>query len=323
MLGSVILVVSIFLALNMGASGFAVSFTPSYGSGILGRKWAVILYTIGVLVGAFLFGERVVTTLASRLIKGGGNPWSSVSILLSATVMMFLTNLAKIPQSTSFVMVGAFTGAGLFYGKTDFYKLGEIFVVAMVFSFISFMLTFLVMKNFYPPREKNLYLYEKMFINSSVLRKWIIGTDCYSAFAVGTNNVANVVAPLLVAYGDLNAVWLLLCFAPLFGLGGWILGKGVITTVSKNIIPLGEISAGVISLITSSFVILASILGLPTPYVQFTTFSVLAVSAIKDGITATAKKDMVRRILFAWIIVPFLTGVISYLGHLMLQRIMR
>lgn len=36
------------------------------------------------------------------------------------------------------------------------------------------------------------------------------------------------------------------------------------------------------------------------------------------GVSATAKKDVVRRILFAWLIVPVLTGLISYLAHLVM-----
>ncbi len=313
------ILISVFLAINMGSSGFSISFTPSYGCGIVKRREAVILYTIFVLVGALLIGSRVVDTLSTKLIKGFDSSFSGIIILISATITMFVVNILKIPQSTSFVLVGAFSGAGFFYGKTNFYKLFEIFFVAIIFSFAAFLLTYFIIKFFYPPGEKNFRLYEKIFSKQKTLRKFILLTDCYSSFAVGSNNVANVVAPVIIAGLNLPSMLLLAIFAPFFGLGGLVFGKGVIKTVSKDIIPLGEISAGIVSLVTSSFVIIASLLGLPTPYVQFTTFAVLAISAIKDGIGVTTKKDIVRRIIFAWLIVPFATGVISYMLHLILK----
>lgn len=317
----VTILISIFLAINMGASGFSVSFTPSYGCGIIKRKQAIMLYTIFVLVGAILIGDRVVDTLSLKLVNGFENQSSGIIILISASIMMFLANLFKIPQSTSFVLVGAFTGAGIYYRNANFFKLGEIFLFAILFSILAFIVTYFIMKIFYPPTNKNFIIYEKIFAKRDIMKKFIIYTDCYSSFAVGTNNVANVVAPIIISGSQINSILLLIIFAPFFGLGGLIFGKGVINTISKEIIPIGEISAAVISIVTSSFVIIASLLGLPTPYVQFTTFAVLAISAIKDGLTQTTKKGLVKRIIFVWLIVPILTGVISYIFHFVLYSL--
>jgi len=312
-----ILLFSIFLAINMGASGFSISFTPSYGSNLLKRKEAVILYTIFVLIGAILIGSRVVDTLSHKLIKNFTSPVSGFIILFTSAITMFIANILKIPQSTSFVTVGSFTGAGLFFNQYNFGKLGEIFLVAMIFSLLAFVITYLMMKQFYPLTYKNYKLYS-FIASDNKLKKFIVITDCYSAFAVGTNNVANVVAPLLVAGITIDPVILLLLFAPLFGFGGLVFGKGVINTISKNIVPLGEISAGIISFVTSSFVIISSLAGLPTPYVQFTTFSVFAISVVKDGFLRTSRKNIVKRIIIVWILIPFLAMTISYLLHKLL-----
>ncbi|MCM8829972.1 MAG: hypothetical protein NC824_03120, partial [Candidatus Omnitrophica bacterium] len=85
-----------------------------------------------------------------------------------------------------------------------------------------------------------------------------------------------------------------------------------------EIIPLGEISAGVVSFVTSTFVITASLLGLPTPYVQFATFAVFGVSVIKDGIGLTTGKTVVRKVIFAWFLIPILTVILSYFLHIFL-----
>ncbi|MGC8765987.1 MAG: anion permease [Brevinematia bacterium] len=312
--------ISMFLAINMGASGFSISFAPSYGCGLLKRKNAILLYSIFLFIGALLVGHKVVDTLTLKLVRGFDNPISGLIILFSASTTMFLANILKIPQSTSFVMVGAFTGSGIYYGKTNFLKLAEIFGVALVFSLLAFGVTYALMSLFYPPKERNFRLYEKFAANNKLLRNFILYTDCYSAFAVGTNNVANVVAPVIISGLALPSLFLLAIFAPFFGLGGFLFGKGVINTISKEIIPLGEISAGVVSLVTSSFVIFASLLGMPTPYVQFTTFAILAISAIKDGIGLTARKLLVKKIIFTWILIPIITGVLSYLLHKVIIR---
>lgn len=105
-----------------------------------------------------------------------------------------------------------------------------------------------------------------------------------------------------------------------FGVGSLIFGKGVINTISKEIVPIGQISAGIISLVTSTFVIIASLLGLPTPYVQFTTFSVLAISSVKDGFYLTYKKSVVQKIIFIWFALPILTFLLSYFLHILFLK---
>ncbi len=310
--------ISIFLAVNMGASGFSIAFTPSYASGIVKRKTAVFLFSVFVVAGAFLVGPRIVETLTSRLAGQITDPNSGLIILSSATLTMFLANLLKVPQSTSFVMVGAFAAAGLFFGEVNVRTLIEIFAFAVIFSALSFVVTYLAIRKFYPLTARNMVLHEKIVRNKTLIRRFILFTDCYSGFAIGTNNVANVIAPLLIGGAIFNMPLLFVLFALLFGAGALVMGKGNIDTLSRDIIPIGEVSAGIISLVTSNFVIVASLLGLPAPLVQFTTFSVLAISMVKDGFRQTSGKKIVLRIFSVWLIVPVAAVAISWLMHYLL-----
>lgn len=308
-----------FLALNMGVSGFSVSFTPSYGSRILNKSKAALLYGVCVLAGGILIGPRVVHTLAGKISLHQISPVSGFLILFSAGTMMFLSNILKIPQSTSFVTVASFLGAGLFYRKVNWQTIMIIIIVAVIFSSLSFIFTFFIKGRIYPPHQKNLRFYENFHIHRNKFKKFIVLTDMYSAFGIGTNNVANVVAPI-VGSMPLNPFFALAIAAPLFGLGAYISGEKVINTVSRDIVPVGEISATIISFITASFVIIASLLGLPTPYVQFTTFSVLAISCVKDGIGYTLGKSIFKRIISVWIFVPLFTAFLSFLLHLIFMK---
>lgn len=309
--------ISIFLGMNMGASGFSISFTPSYGSGLLTRTKASLFYTIFVLIGGILIGPRVVYTLTMKISQASFGGYSGLIIIISSGLMMFLTNLLKIPQSTSFITVAAFTGAAFYhYGikGVNWYTIIKILYIAVLFCILAFLVTYFIKKIFYPPRSSNFRLYEKSVVHSDKLKKFIIVTNFYSAFAVGTNNIANVVAPVLLSV-SINPILCILLIGLSFGIGSLVFGKDVINTISKEIIPIGQISAGIISFVTSSFVIIASLLGLPTPYVQFTTFSVLAISSVKDGFYLTYKKSVVQKIISVWIAVPVLTFLLSYLLH--------
>ncbi|MCM8798939.1 MAG: inorganic phosphate transporter, partial [Candidatus Omnitrophica bacterium] len=277
-----LLIISIFWAMNMGASGLAVSFAPSVGSNIIKKNMAIVLFTILVLIGALSVGERVAKTLSSKIISPEFiTPPVVLVILFSASMALFLANIFKIPQSTSIIIVSSFIGAGLYFKSLNLFLIGYLILVWVGVSFFSYFLTYLIARKIYPPRQKNLIFYERFFCHQDKLKKWTLFTDFYSAFGIGTNNVANVVGPLMAA-NIVNPGVGFLIFSFVFGLGGLILGKGILNTVSKEIVPLGTISASVVSLVVSTFIITCSLLGLPAPYVQFSSLSILAIHTVKE-----------------------------------------
>ncbi|MDP2913316.1 MAG: inorganic phosphate transporter, partial [Candidatus Omnitrophota bacterium] len=114
MIIAVTILVAVFLAMNMGVSGFSVSFAPSFGSNVLKKNRAALLYGLCVVTGACLVGPRVVETLVRKISCVPLNAISSGIILVSCAITMFLSNCFKVPQSTSFVTVASFVGSGLF-----------------------------------------------------------------------------------------------------------------------------------------------------------------------------------------------------------------
>jgi sulfate permease len=319
MIAAIIIPLSAFLAMNMGASGFSVSFAPSFGSNILKKHRAILLYTFCVLLGGVLVGPRVGATLMKKITSFPLDFSSGVIILSSCTLTMLFSNLLGVPQSTSFVTVSSFVGAGVFYGDVHWSTVLKIIGFATFFSLSALFLTILIKRKIYPPHPGNLRFYEKFFIHRDKFKKFIVLHDMYAGFAVGTNNVANVVAPLLISLA-FHPLLTFLFISPLFGVGALLFGEKMIHSVSKDIVPIGEFSASVVSLITATFVIIASLLGLPTPYVQFTTFSLFGISCIKDGFRWTLKKSIVKRIVSVWILVPLFTAFLSFTLHLIFLR---
>ena len=315
----VTILVSVFLAMSMGVSGFSVSFAPSFGSSVLKKNKAALLYGLCVIAGACLVGPRVVETLVRKISYTPLNAVSSGIILTSCAITMFLSNTLRVPQSTSFVTVASFVGSGLFYGKVNWHTVEKILAFAVIFSVVSFILTIIIKRKVYPPRQNNLSFYEKFFVHKDKFKKFIVFSDMYAGFSVGANHVANVVAPLVVLLGMGNLL-LLLVISPLFGLGAYFWGEKLIHSVSKDIIPVGEFSASIISSITATFVLIASFLGLPTPYTQFIIFSFLGISCVKDGFKNSSEKLMVKRILWVWILVPLFTVLLSFCLHFIFFR---
>jgi sulfate permease len=308
-----LLSVSVFWALNMGASGLSVSFAPAYGGGLVGRTQAVLLFTAFVLAGALLVGGGVAETLRSGVVPAELISVEVASIILGgAAASLFIANWLAIPQSTSILIVGSFAGAGLFFGELDVGTLLRMVALWVSASLVAYLVTYLLARVVYPPRAANLFIYEKVFKHRRKLAVFTIVSNIYSAFGIGTNNVANVAGPVAAAT-TLSILPGLLLFAPLFGLGGALLGRRVLETTGKGIVPLGEVSAAIVSLVTASLVIFASALGLPAPYVQISMMAILAIATVKHETPHlwTFRGGTGRRLLAVWLVTPLFSTALT------------
>lgn len=314
-------IISIFFALNMGASGVAPSFAAVYGAKLITRKSAVLLFGGFVILGAIILGRNVAVTLGGKLLAKEFISLPVVLIILSsASLSLFLANILKIPQSTSQVTVGAIAGAGLYFRalalKILFFK---IILAWIILPILAFIITFFVYRVIYPPHRGNLYLYQKIFRNEKKLRLCALIVSCYVALAIGANNVGNVVGPLFGA-GVLGISLGLVLFAPLFGAGAWCMGKGNIETTGRDIVPLGLISSTVVSSVTATLLIFASALGIPQSLVQLNLSAIFAISCLKNGRKSTVECHVTRKTLVVWVITPLISMVLSYLSLTLLKR---
>lgn len=322
MLLTLTVLISIFWAMNMGASGFAVTFSPSYGARLIKRRTAFILFTVAVCLGALLLGGRVVKTLSKGIVPlesiQADHPLTAgvivLVILSGGTLSLFIANFVRIPQSTSIMIVGSIVGAGLFVQDVNWAMITRLVAFWMVFSLLSYFTTWVAGRLIYPPRASNFWMYEKIFRHEKKLIIMTIATDVYAAFGIGTNNVANVVGPLVGA-GVFERPWVgLVLFAPLFGLGAVIFGRGVMETTSREIIPLGTVSASLMSAVTATFLIVASYLKLPAPYVQLSAMAILAIHTVKEEITpaTTLRHPLTLKFLKVWTLTPLLALGVTF-----------
>ena len=128
--------------------------------------------------------------------------------------------------------------------------------------------------------------------------------SCYVAFAIGTNNVANAVGPLYGA-GILGINTGLILIAPLFGIGAWLMGKGTLETVGREIVPLGPVSGTLVSFVTATLLIFASVLGIPQSLVQLNLAAIFSISCVKNGHRYTLDQHLTRKTFFGLGAYPF------------------
>lgn len=307
-----ITVLALFFALNMGGASFAAAFAAPYGGRFINQHKAALLFIVFVIFGSLLLGQKVSITLGRDLVPADLINMRAVTVIFfSAGMSMFVSNMMKIPQSTSFVTVAAIAGVGAYHGRLNvntFYYLLPFWVLLPMFSYL---ITHLLTGWVYPPRQSNFWVYERFINHQNKLKKLVIAMSCYSAFAVGTNNVANVAGPLMGSVRTYSLNELLFVFAIIYGAGAFVFTEPL-KTAGEKVVPLGLLTATIISLVCGSLMLVASAFGVPQSFVMLNMGAIFAVSSLKDGHHLTFRKPLARRALYTWTINPIITFFVSW-----------
>lgn len=310
----ILFLIVIFFAINMGASGVAPAFAVSYCSKIIKTKSVILLFGLFVIIGAILLGNNVTMTLKGRILPGQFvNFKTAIIILFSASFGLFIANIFKVPQSTSWATVFSIVGSGIAIGHVNWSKFLLIIPFWILLPLVSYFLTLFFYKKIYPPKFKNLWIYEKIFINERILKKLSVLAGCYVAFAIGSNNVANAVGPL-VAGGIIKNIFSGLFFIGLlFMFGAMFWGKKTMCTIGEEIVPFGLVTVIVVNFITATLLIFASALGIPQSLVQLNSASIFAISHTKNGFYQTVSHKVTKKTFLVWIISPLIAFISSFL----------
>jgi sulfate permease len=310
---------SIFFALNMGGAGFSPSFSAALGAGIIRRGPALLLFTICVGLGAVLIGGNVARTLGSDLVPPATiDRQTALVVIGSATAALFVANLARIPESTSWVTVFAVSSLGVVRGNLNWDTILFRLVPAWVLvPALACSITYFLARQLYPLRGWNYRIYEHLTKHEWKLRVLVITSSAYLAIAVGANNIANVVAPLATA-GVFEVQTGMLLFTPLFALGGIVFFRST-KTIGSDVVPLGLYSASIMNVVVGSIVLVVSWIGLPQSLVHAQVMSVFGIALAKDGVHDLVRNRVVRRIALFWVISPLVASTLVALQLLLLD----
>ncbi len=318
---------AMFLAINMGGSGTAPAFSSAYGANLIRKDLIPGMFGIFVFAGAILAGHKVTLTVGSGVLPGEMMSLTLTTIiLLSVSLSLFLANVLKIPQSTSQSTIFALIGPAIYFDKLQTHKLFfEMIPTWFVMPVLSFLITFFIAKVVYKPMQRAGWINYEALSTHPALKFCVILACCYVAFSIGSNNVANASGPIssmisneldVRVEGDrfmLIMILSTLILAPCFGIGSSLFGPGVIETTGKEIIDFGPLGAILISMVTATLLLIASLSkGIPTSLVQMSSTSIIALGIVRVGHKTILTKKTVHRLFVVWIIAPLLALLSSY-----------
>lgn len=327
--------VAIFLAITMGGSGTAPSFSAAYGGNAIRKSLIPGLFGIMVFLGAIIAGKGTATTVGNDILPSDMMSFVVVTIILfSVAVSLLIANLFGIPQSTSQSTVLSVAAVATYFGELNKHTLFvEIIPLWFVLPVISFFISLLIGKYIYRPMRRRGYTLPKAQHKNMkpVWNMLLVLMSLYVAFSIGANNVANASGPIasmtanslkLSSEEDFLLIMILatMVIAPSFGIGSSIFGHKILKNTGKEIVLFGKFEAVVIAFVSASLLLLASIIkGVPTSLVQLNVAAILGIGVAKLGLKHIFKKTEVKKFFIMWLIAPCIAFALS-LGFIYLAE---
>jgi phosphate/sulfate permease len=182
---------------------------------------------------------------------------------------------------------------------------------------VAYYLSTFICRQIYPATEKNLWLHQTIIYLEKHWKTFSILTSCYVSFAIGSNNIANIVGPL-VAAGAVETKTAQVIFGLFFGLGAIFFFRSV-NTVGREIIPLGLVSVSIINGITASLLLGSSLLGIPQSLVQLHCLATIGIACVKNENRYLFASAVVKKIFLVWLVTPLISlGLAMVLAKLFL-----
>jgi PiT family inorganic phosphate transporter len=295
---------ALYLGWGIGANDAANTFGPQIGANVVSFRSAVQLAAFFAFVGAIVEGPKVFPTL-SRLTTLTVE--MSVVAALAAGGMMHLLTRYGMPVSSSHSIVGALLAVGLFrHTGFDAGSLTRIAISLVAAPLGAATIAYLLYRllGVLLPRRLGIGLFFQ-----TAIRLAAIAVGCYAAYALGSNNVGNAVAPF-VGIGLLTPSAASVLGGVAIAAGVLTYSRNVILTVGKQITALDPISALVAASATALTTHLFTQLSIPVSTSQAIVGAVVGVGLTK-GMVAVNPRTLYL-IPIGWVVSILGSGVAAY-----------
>ena len=309
------LLVALFVGYNIGGSTTGPAFGPAVGASVISKAGAAALFAVFFFVGAVTIGPEVIDTLSEGIVDGEGvfTIRTGVAVLFFIGLALFVGNVAGVPASTSMTTVGAIAALGQAAGALDWQVLGEIVIWWIVAPIIGFWVSGVIGRYLYARLNRFVAIEERDGLPVTVDRSGVIprlrpvpdatrrelvgafvvvAIGCLMAFASGTSNIANAVAPL-VGSGDLEVMPAVLLGSVAVAIGSFTIARRTLDTMGNDITALPLTAAIVVAVVSSTLTVGLSAIGIPASFVIIATMSIVGLGWGRATRTTTAA-DMVR-----------------------------
>jgi len=332
---------ALFLGWSLGANDAANVFGTAVATRMVSFRTAAAFCGVFVVLGSVFSGAGTTDTLGQlgAVSALGG----SFMVALAAAVSVFWMTKAGLPVSVSQAIVGGIIGWNIFTGSpTDlgtFTKIVSTWVICPVLSGFIAAVLYLVVRRVIDSARVHL-LEQDLWT-----RLLLLGVGAFGAFALGANNIANVMGVFVSALpsGSVNLFGVLhvTVAQQLFAVGGVAIAIGIISyshrvmmTVGRGVFRLTPVT-GLIVILAESIVLfifasealeawlitrgLPPIPLVPVSSSQAVVGAVIGIALAKGG--RGINYGMVGRIAGGWVATPVIAALLAFFGLFFLQNV--
>lgn len=331
----------LFLGWSLGANDAANIFGTAVGSKMVRFKFIATVASIFVIIGAVFGGSGTSATLENL---GSVNALAGAfMVALSAALSVYFMLRTGVTVSTSQAIVGAIIGWNIYAGKnTDLNTLAQIvstWTVCPLLSGVIAVLLYLLLKKVQKCSSMHLLMRDQ------ITRIGLIMTAAAGAYALGANNIANVVGVFIkscpfkpVNFGGLltldSVQVLFLLGAVAISVGIFTYSHKVIKTVGNNLMRMSPTVALIIVLSQAIVLFIFSSVSLhdwlknsalptiplvPVSSTQAVIGAILGIGLIKGG--RSINWGIIGKIILGWILAPAFALMICFVCLFFLENV--
>ena len=330
----------LFLGWSLGASDASNIFGTAVATKMVRFRTAAVVSSIFVILGAVFAGSGASETLG-ELGSINALPGAFMAAL-SAAIAIYTATKYGLPVSTSQAIVGAIIGWNIYAQKaTDIGVLSKIvgtWISCPLLAACIAMGLFVITKKIL--RGSNLHLIRQDYYT----RIGLIATGAFGAYALGANNIANVMGVFVASNPFRDIRFLLFSLNPtqvLFLTGAIAISVGVFTysrrvmdTVGKGIMSMTPVMAWVVVISQSIVLLLFASKGfanflaschlptlplVPVSSTQAVIGAVIGIGLVKGG--RGIKWSILGKIAISWVATPIISALICYISLFFLENV--
>lgn len=331
----------LFLGWSLGANDAANIFGTAVGSRMVRFKFIAAVASVFVILGAVFGGSGTSATLenlgAVDALAG------AFMVALSAALAVYMMIRTGVTVSTSQAIVGAIIGWNLYAGKeTDLNTLAQIvstWTVCPLISGVVAIFLYLLSKKIQKCSSMHLLMRDQM------TRIGLVLTAAVGAYALGANNIANVVGVFIQScpfktlnFGNvltLNPIQVLFLLGAIaISVGIFTYSHKVIKTVGNNLMRMSPTVALIIVLSQASVLLLFSSVSLhdwleqsalptiplvPVSSTQAVIGAILGIGLIKGG--RNINWGIIGKIVLGWVLAPLMAMLLCFICLFFLENV--
>ena len=325
------LVLSFFMAYNLGANDASTPCSIPVGARAISIRNALILFIIFSSIGAISQGY-----MNTKTISGGIIPEidivGAIAISLAAGFWSFFCSWKGLEISNTYTVIGGLIGyALLVHGSFNSETLLNIVISWAISPILSIGLAYIINK--FMTRIFHSYLNNKRFLN--IISNLLIVSLCFSAYSFGVNDIGNAIGVYVAVTQEALGVpsYTTMAILAAFGavgmaVGGLTLGHRVVETVAFRIVRLDIISGFVAEITNAS--ILYLFVAIPYIFLGYglpISSSIVGVGAIIGAGSARAHevidKTTIWHLVSTWVITIPVTAILSAIFYFALSQVLK